>query len=225
MSLLQCYHKGCGKKYNPDENSDEACVFHPGEPVFHDIYKKWSCCEKKTTDFTEFLNIRGCTTGQHSCEKPVEPAKPKVADKEQVCSCFQPYAGPQSMDEICQHHSGVPVFHEGMKFWSCCQRKTSDFDNFLQQEGCTKGKHNFIKQKSSTCRYDWFQTGNDVTVNIYAKAVLPLDSCISASSVSLIAIDVSKSIVTMNASKVEIKMKKADLISWPKLFYTESPDI
>lgn len=28
-----------------------------------------------------------------------------------------------------------------MKYWSCCKRKTSDFNTFLSQEGCTKGTH------------------------------------------------------------------------------------
>lgn len=35
-----------------------SCVYHPGEPFFHDAYKGWSCCKKKCTDFTEFLNIK-----------------------------------------------------------------------------------------------------------------------------------------------------------------------
>lgn len=35
-----------------------SCVYHPGDPFFHDAYKGWSCCKKKCTDFTEFLNIK-----------------------------------------------------------------------------------------------------------------------------------------------------------------------
>ena len=27
----------------------------------------------------------------------------------------------------------------GMKYWSCCQRKTSEFQQFLDQEGCDIG--------------------------------------------------------------------------------------
>jgi len=45
----------------------------------------------------------------------------------------------------CVYHPGAPIFHEGMKFWSCCQRKTSDFQSFLNQVGCTEGKHQWIK--------------------------------------------------------------------------------
>lgn len=46
-------------------------------PYFHDAYKGWSCCKKKSVDFTEFLNIKGCEVSKHSNEKPIEPEKPK----------------------------------------------------------------------------------------------------------------------------------------------------
>ena len=50
------------------------------------------------------------------------------------------------MDESeCQFHPGVPIFHEGMKYWSCCNRKTSDFQSFLNQEGCERGAHKWKK--------------------------------------------------------------------------------
>lgn len=34
----------------------DCCRYHPGGPVFHDAIKRWSCCKKSSTDFTEFLN-------------------------------------------------------------------------------------------------------------------------------------------------------------------------
>lgn len=55
----------------------DSCRHHPGEPFFHDAYKGWSCCNKKCTDFTEFLNIKGCTLSTHSNVKPPEPEKPQ----------------------------------------------------------------------------------------------------------------------------------------------------
>ena len=46
----------------------------------------------------------------------------------------------------CIFHPGIPVFHEGMKYWSCCQRKTTEFQVgsllkvcFIQPE--TSGVH------------------------------------------------------------------------------------
>lgn len=58
---------------------------------------------------------------------------------------LQTYNGPESRLEPCAHHPGTAVFHEGMKYWSCCQRKTSNFSAFLEQEGCAKGDHNWSK--------------------------------------------------------------------------------
>ena len=62
-------------------------------------------------------------------------------------SCKQVYEGPESAANQCQHHPGCPIFHEGLKFWSCCQRRTTDFNSFLEQEGCMIGEHVWIKDK------------------------------------------------------------------------------
>ncbi|CAJ0607681.1 unnamed protein product [Cylicocyclus nassatus] len=56
-------------------------------------------------------------------------------------ACDKSYSGPESDETPCIHHPGQAVFHEGMKYWSCCQKKTSNFNAFLQQGGCSKGKH------------------------------------------------------------------------------------
>lgn len=48
--------------------------------MFHDALKGWSCCSRRSTDFTEFLNIPGCTNGRHSNEKPPEPEKKPPAE-------------------------------------------------------------------------------------------------------------------------------------------------
>ena len=61
----------------------DACQHHPGEPVFHDALKGWSCCNKKSTDFTQFLSIPGCTKSAHSNIKPPEPEK-KVPEKDDI---------------------------------------------------------------------------------------------------------------------------------------------
>ncbi|KAM6949490.1 cysteine and histidine-rich domain-containing protein 1 [Aplochiton taeniatus] len=77
MALL-CYNKGCGERFDADKNNQDVCLHHPGVPIFHDALKGWSCCKKRTTDFSEFLSIKGCTRGRHSSEKPVEPLRPEV---------------------------------------------------------------------------------------------------------------------------------------------------
>ena len=68
--LILCKRPGCGKYYNPDDNTDgTACRFHPGKPIFHDIKKGWDCCGVVVYDWDEFQKIPGCAMGVHSNEK------------------------------------------------------------------------------------------------------------------------------------------------------------
>ncbi|XP_071957070.1 cysteine and histidine-rich domain-containing protein 1-like [Antedon mediterranea] len=308
MRSLTCYNTGCGKQYNNDEDGPEACKFHLGGPIFHDAYKGWSCCKKRTTDFTEFLNIKGCAKGPHNPVKPVpqptqsekdevsikeEPKPPREpnpikpverprndeplvaipvtigatlkdaiakmqkmqvslennADSEEVkigtackrTSCGVAYTGPESNNETCMYHAGTAIFHEGMKYWSCCKKKTSNFDDFLKQAGCTKDRHQWLKseQEMSTatvCRHDWHQTAGFAVLTVYCKVADPNTSTILTNQVNLqvhiaydggrstfdrniileAAIDPAKSSVKMLGTKVEIKLKKLEGFSWKK---------
>ncbi|XP_067674465.1 cysteine and histidine-rich domain-containing protein 1-like isoform X2 [Haliotis asinina] len=314
MAEVQCYNKGCGQKFDPQNNPDDACTFHPGQPVFHDALKGWSCCDKRSTDFTMFLNYPGCTKGAHSNVKPVEPQKPKTENPGEVVvvqapkqrdpikprnandrpsvdepmtklkltvgatlksalekltlqanddkdsavettgntikigtsctnnSCKCTYQGEASDTETCTYHPGVPIFHEGMKFWSCCLRKTSDFDSFLNQVGCEMGTHRWIKPQTEggekkACRFDWHQTGPIVCLSVFAKVANPDFSHIEANKVFLRVhivfdggksifekefvlrdvIDPARSSVKMLGTKVEINLRKAENFSWPSL--------
>ncbi|XP_030286943.1 cysteine and histidine-rich domain-containing protein 1 [Sparus aurata] len=311
MTLL-CYNKGCGLNFEPDKNKDDSCLFHPGVPIFHDALKGWSCCRKRTTDFSEFLSIKGCTRGRHNNDKPLEPLRPEVssdkgenkhtnnqeiiyqgpksaeklqrerpsseeprielphkvsaslvqalekldinkkAEQEMKESqtvmpgtrcknsgCKTAYQGPETDMEVCTHHPGGPVFHEGYKYWSCCCIKTTDFNAFLDQKGCTMGKHRWIPKqdkKKVACRHDWHQTGNNVVVTIYAKNANPDLTCIEANRTVLSCqiqfednkifkrefhfwgvVDVKQSSVNMVPSKVEVTLRKADQVAWGKL--------
>jgi len=319
MTGLLCYNRGCGKTFNPRDNPADSqdCLHHPGAPFFHETYKGWTCCNKKSTDFTEFLNTPGCARGRHSREKPIEPENitGKLDDRsleEQLqeinksCSGQTKHRSPEPTvkterpdfsttplllinatraaslkpitstvstpslngggNEIpdnepcknggckvtygercekpeCKYHPGVPIFHEGMKFWSCCQRKTSDFQSFLNQEGCMLGEHKWKKDDEGSakveCRYDWHQTASHVTVAIYGKKYDPDISKIEAHGIRLKVhvyfpeqagafdldlelagiIDVKQTTATMAGTKVEVKMKKAEPGSWSKLFF------
>uniref|UniRef100_A0A8I5T818 CHORD domain-containing protein n=1 Tax=Pongo abelii TaxID=9601 RepID=A0A8I5T818_PONAB len=89
MALL-CYNWSCGQCFDPETNSDDACTYHPGVRVFHDAFKGWSCCKRRTTDFSDFLSIVGCTKGRHNSEKPPEPVKPEVKTTEKELSELKP---------------------------------------------------------------------------------------------------------------------------------------
>ncbi|KAL9094334.1 MAG: hypothetical protein Q9165_003475 [Trypethelium subeluteriae] len=70
----KCVHKGCGKKY---EDDNEDCVYHPGPPEFHEGQKGWKCCKPRVLTFDEFLAIPPCTTGKHSTvDDTPQPEKP-----------------------------------------------------------------------------------------------------------------------------------------------------
>jgi hypothetical protein len=62
----KCQNKGCQRVFSLSENAINACVYHGGQPVFHDAIKYWSCCpQKKCYDFESFLEVPGCCTGYH----------------------------------------------------------------------------------------------------------------------------------------------------------------
>lgn len=60
------------------------------------------------------------------------------------CECtYDPDKGREG--EKCVHHPGHPLFHEGIKSWTCCKTRVLDFDEFLRIEGCTvKDRHMFV---------------------------------------------------------------------------------
>jgi hypothetical protein len=91
--LKTCQRNGCTTEYREADNNETSCRHHPGQPVFHEGLKGWSCCKKRVTDFSDFLTIPGCTWSTHSDEKrvvvPLETApKPSV-----------PLAGPTSSSD------------------------------------------------------------------------------------------------------------------------------
>uniref|UniRef100_A0A336MXP2 CSON008807 protein n=1 Tax=Culicoides sonorensis TaxID=179676 RepID=A0A336MXP2_CULSO len=305
-NLVPCYNRGCAQMYDEAQNTEESCRHHPGEPYFHDAYKGWSCCKKKSVDFTEFLSIKGCTLGKHSNVKPPEPEKPKQEVIEEVpeqklptpmeqikrlprpsfesemiqldpkvspglkdaidklppieithkkattevaigtvCTnsgCNKAYEGPETNNTDCIYHPGVPIFHEGMKYWSCCQKKTSDFTAFMNQAGCDIGQHKWVKDGSQAqtvkCRWDWHQTATNVVVSVYAKMYDYKRSLVKLNPIRLLVdlvfpqqndnkftidlelrgiVIVEQATVQMLGTKVEICLPKAEPGSWSKL--------
>lgn len=317
QQLIYCYNKGCGKKFNPDENNEGSCTYHPGPPYFHDANKIWKCCGKKSTDFSTWLGFKGCTKGKHCGDKPVQTEAPKSVPIKEIRSenpseqmvswsglnkpaerspkgklrefsaltievginakrslekfgalkldhgpkpelggetvsvggtcknstCKEIYTGSgyTAKEDECIYHPGIAVFHEGMKYWSCCNKKTSDFRIFLDQIGCTKGRHCWSKSKErdEKLREDWFQRMGLVHINIYCKGTLPNQSFFESDGLNLNAhitydyggskkrIDYSlfgeilplDSKVIINERKVEIILKQVGVQDWPKLSY------
>ena len=67
LPIIRCQRIGCDCL----ASDDTKCVHHTQPPVFQDGEKRWPCCNKRSKDFNEFLQIRGCRTeDSHSREKP-----------------------------------------------------------------------------------------------------------------------------------------------------------
>lgn len=163
--------------------------------------------------------------------------------------CTHQYESKACDDAVCVHHPGFPIFHEGYKFWSCCQKKTSDFSAFLAQTGCESGKHKWVQDADAAvaCRWDWHQTPSTVTVAIYAKQYDYRRSFVKVNPVRLAVklifplqgnsefnidlelrgmIDVSKTTASMFGTKLEITMTKAEAGQWLKLdFPRDTPKV
>lgn len=183
-----------------------------------------------------------------------KPTREEQGSKDEVrigTKCTQPacnelYLGEESSFTECLHHPGVAIFHDGYKFWSCCQRRTSDFNEFERQEGCTVGEHVWIKPVQNTrSRYDWHQTGSEVIITIYSKGCVPEKCSFEANStvvnISLFSlngqiehnlnfklygvVEPKRSSVELMATKVEIKLRKAVPCSWPTLKLQLPPEV
>ena len=77
---IKCLRLGCMKKYKASENSETACSYHNGKPIFHDLKKGWTCCNQIVYDWDEFKLLKGCQVGSHSNVKP-ESQKEKVGSQ------------------------------------------------------------------------------------------------------------------------------------------------
>lgn len=63
-----CKRKGCGSVYKAGQNrSEEQCTHHPGQALFHEGSKGWTCCKRRVLEFDEFMRIAGCTTKAKHC--------------------------------------------------------------------------------------------------------------------------------------------------------------
>ncbi|CAI0547162.1 unnamed protein product [Linum tenue] len=96
---LRCQRIGCDATFTEEDNPEGSCQYHDS-PMFHDGMKEWSCCKKKSHDFSLFLEIPGCKTGKHTTEKPVL-AKVNSTPKAPVSKPSVPSATSAPSREVC----------------------------------------------------------------------------------------------------------------------------
>ena len=78
--LVPCSHSPFAFRYKPEENVEGCCRHHVGPPIFHDVKKGWTCCEKyvfqtqfhfrRVYDWNDFYKIEGCCVGKHNPNQP-----------------------------------------------------------------------------------------------------------------------------------------------------------
>ena len=75
--IRKCTRQGCLQNYKESENLETSCKYHNGKPIFHDLKKGWTCCNKIVYDWDEFEKIIGCQIAKHSDtkEKRVEKVR------------------------------------------------------------------------------------------------------------------------------------------------------
>lgn len=137
----------------------------------------------------------------------------------------------------CFFHPGHTIFHEGSKGWSCCARRVLEFDEFLKISGCTRGLHRYLdpeRPQTVTCRHDWYQTQNTVTINLYAKNVKEAKVNFKSDQINCSLVfqnntifDFSKKLCqpilaeeseyTVRSTKVEIVLMKANGLCWASI--------
>ncbi|KAF2982434.1 hypothetical protein EK904_014888 [Melospiza melodia maxima] len=193
MSLL-CYNRGCGQRFDPENNTEGSCTYHPGVPVFHDA-------------------LKGCTKGFHNSEKPPEPVKPEVkttSERKELAELkpkFQEHIiqAPKPLETIKRPSPDEPMTNLQLKVSASLKqaldklklssenegRKEEDSDEIkigtaCKNAGCSKtyeGPHSTEEgTKVVPCRHDWHQTGGEVTVSVYAKNSVPDLSYVEANS-------------------------------------------
>lgn len=63
-SNTTCRRRGCNtsssSKADVSSRENEECVFHPGQALFHEGTKGWTCCKRRVLEFDEFMKIEGC---------------------------------------------------------------------------------------------------------------------------------------------------------------------
>lgn len=73
-------------------------------------------------------------------EKSADAPPPAPLRCERI-GCDAMFTEDDNPDGSCHYHPNAPMFHDGMKEWSCCKQRSHDFSLFLAIPGCATGKH------------------------------------------------------------------------------------
>eukprot|EP00873_Tetraselmis_striata_P003609 jgi/Tetstr1/423873/TSEL_014497.t1 len=66
--------------------------------------------------------------------------------------CGEKFDPAANSDSSCRYHPNPPYFHDGMKEWTCCKKKSHDFGEFMAIPGCTTGRHSSEKPEKPAAK-------------------------------------------------------------------------
>ncbi|XP_026193317.1 uncharacterized protein LOC34623611 [Cyclospora cayetanensis] len=49
--------------------------------------------------------------------------------------CGQSFSASSNREDACRHHKRLPLFHDGVKCWPCCEKEAWDWETFMKIEG------------------------------------------------------------------------------------------
>ncbi|CAL9173772.1 unnamed protein product [Musa acuminata subsp. burmannicoides] len=92
----------------------------------------------------------------------------------QRIGCDAMFTDEDNAEGSCRYHDSEPIFHDGMKEWSCCKQRSHDFSLFLAIPGCKTGKHTTEKPVTNIVSAN---TRKPVPVQSPAQNKNSVDSC------------------------------------------------
>ncbi|WAR08426.1 CHRD1-like protein [Mya arenaria] len=190
--------------------------------------KGWSCCKKRSTDFTEFLNT------------PMMKQKIEVGEVERP-----PVDEPITRLPVSVAPSLEKAFEKALQQMTLQAADTTNTGNGETEvkvgTQCKNTGCQAIEDTKKNCRMDWFQTGPNINISVFSKLPAPDQTYVEVNRITChihITFEGGKSIfnqtlilrnaiipgqssVKLLGTKVEIMLRKAEAFSWPSLEYKE----
>jgi len=111
--------------------------------------------EGNLEDLFDYFVKRGVHVQKKAVTTGPDENAGKVRCKNYGCNKYYNEELEGSEATACKHHTGPPIFHDTIKYWSCCpERKAYDWDDFQKLEGCATGCHSTVDPKVQLGRAD-----------------------------------------------------------------------
>uniref|UniRef100_A0A2K6UMT0 CHORD domain-containing protein n=1 Tax=Saimiri boliviensis boliviensis TaxID=39432 RepID=A0A2K6UMT0_SAIBB len=78
---------------------------------------------KISASLKQALDKLKLSSGNEEDKKEEDNDEIKIGTSCKNGGCSKTYQGLEILEEVCVYHSGVPIFHGRMKYWSCCRKK------------------------------------------------------------------------------------------------------